>query len=336
MDQILVLCLLSIWVLAPAKTLSQQPISLNDRGGEDGEDGGDAGNGGGDIGGGGSGGGGGDDQQGCVSGEMQIDEQTKGVVRVSQLSEGDVILGVNGPERKPAWCKVLAVFPASGGKNLTTHEGFTADHFVFNHTVHPHGYKGVVREEPVFTLFTDCDASQNAVGKIFTPISTAFCPHELSWSEYLSLIAAIRRVTTRTGKFWFDMAAYHDNETAIVPHWFDQLHQICHELLLCASENRCQRFEEVMAEFVHEHLNKEYVEIVDRAFPNMGGDVNKQQAGTITEVVCSKESSHTILLSTLGSAMVVLLIVAIFVLVYRTRMMKKGEKLQPNNGDVKA
>ena len=315
------------------KTVGRDVISIGD--GDNGGDGRNGNVGNGENGNGGNGGDGGDG--GCVSGEMQIDERTKGVVRVSELSESDVIFGVMGTERTPAWCKVEAVFPAAGGKNMTTHDGFTADHLVFNHTVHPHGYKGVVRDEPVFTLFTDCDASQNAVGKVFTPISTAFCPHELSWSEYLSLIAAIRRVTTRTGKFWFDMAAYHDNETAMVPHWLDQLHQICHELLLCARENRCQRFEEVMEEFVHEHLNKEYVEIVDRAFPNMGGDVNKQQAGTITEVVRPQEGSHIVLFSTLGSAMVVLLIIAVVALVYRARMMKKAEKkLQPNHGNGKA
>lgn len=97
MDQILVLCLLSIWVLAPAKTLSQQPPLFD--GGDDG-DGGNGGDTDGDAGGVGNGvpggnGGDGGDRHGCVSGEMQIDEQTKGVVRVSQLSEGDVILEVN-------------------------------------------------------------------------------------------------------------------------------------------------------------------------------------------------------------------------------------------------
>ncbi|KAL9971238.1 hypothetical protein ACROYT_G023741 [Oculina patagonica] len=221
---------------------------------------------------------------------------------------------------------VEAVFPSASGKDKITHDGFTAEHMVINHTVHPHGKKGEVRMGPVYTLATDCEASVNAAGQAFSPISTAFCPHELSWSEYITLMSAIRRVANRTGYFWFDTSAYHDNETAMVPHWFDQLHQICHHLLLCSREERCQGFENVMAEFVHEHLNKEYAEVVNRVFPNMGGDVNKVQAGTITGVVRPQESSHVALFSAVSSAMVVLLIVAVTVLLYRRRMMKKAEK----------
>ena len=81
-----------------------------------------------------------------------MEEQTKGLIRVSQLSEGDVIFGITGAERKPAWCKVVAVFPAAGGKNTTTHDGFTADHMVIDHTVHPYGKKGEVHMGPVYTL----------------------------------------------------------------------------------------------------------------------------------------------------------------------------------------
>ncbi|KAJ7393417.1 hypothetical protein OS493_006390 [Desmophyllum pertusum] len=73
----------------------------------------------------------------CVSGEMKVGEQVKGIVRVSELSEGDVITGIVGAERDLAWCKVVAVFPAAGGKNMITHDGFTADHMVVDHTVHP-------------------------------------------------------------------------------------------------------------------------------------------------------------------------------------------------------
>ena len=318
-------------------------------GGNGGGGAGGGGNGGGGAGGGGNGGGGGGAGAGagfsftiggipitfpegsCVSGNMKVEEQTKGLVHVSQLSEGDVIPGIMGPVRKPALCKVVAVFPATNGKNKTTHNGFTADHMVVDYTVHSHGRKGEVRMGPVYTLATDCDASVNAAGQVFTPISTAFCPHELSWSEYITLMSAIRRVATRTGYFWFDTSAYHDNETAMVPHWLDQLHQICHQLLLCSRESRCQGFETVMAEFVHEHLNQEYVEVVDRVFPNMGGDVNKEQAGTITEVVRPKGSSHIVLFSVVGGAIVVLLMVAVAVFINRGKLMKKNaeKELEP-------
>ena len=262
----------------------------------------------------------------CVSAEMEIQERTRGVVHVSELSVGDIIFGITGPQRDPAWCKVVAVFPAVGGKNRTTHDGFTADHMVVDLTVHPYGEKGEMSVGPIYTLATDCDASVNAAGQAFSPISTAFCPHELSWSEYINLMSAIRRFTNRTGYFWFDTSVYHDNDTAMVPHWLDQLHQICHQLLLCSRQDQCQAFENVMAEFVHGHLNREYVEVVERVFPNMGGDVNKQQAGTITEVVRVQETSQTVLFSVTGSAMVTLLIIAVAVLLYRARV--KAEKEQ--------
>jgi len=184
--------------------------------------------------------------------------------------------------------------------------------------------KGEVQVGAIYTLATDCDASVNSVGQAFTPISTTFCPHELSWSEYLSVIAAVRRFTNQAGNFWYDLNSYHDNEIAVVPRWVDQLPTMCREVLLCSREDKCQALENVMNEFVHDHLNKEYVEVVERAFPNMGSDVNKQQTGTISEVVRVQKSSHIVLFSVVGSAIrVVLLIIAVAVLVYRARMMKK-------------
>ena len=265
----------------------------------------------------------------CMSGEMEIEERTRGIVHISELSEGDIIVGITGRQRNPAWCKVVAVFPAVGGKNETTHDGFTADHMVIDQTVHPYGKKGEMRVGPVYTLATDCDASVNAAGQAFSPITTAFCPNELSWSAYITLMSAIRRFANRTGYFWFDTSVYHVNDTAKVPHWFDHLHEICHQLLLCARHDRCQALENVMADFVHGHLNKEYVEIVERAFPNMGGDVSKHQAGTITEMVRRQESSHIVLFSVFGSAMVTLLIIAVAVLLYRVRV-KAGKQVNRN------
>ena len=71
-----------------------------------------------------------------------------------------------------------------------------------------------------------------------------------------------------------------------------------------------------MTEFVHGHLNREYVVLVERDFPNLGGDVSKQQAGTITEVVRPQESSQIVLFSVAISAMVVILIILIAVTVF--------------------
>ena len=264
----------------------------------------------------------------CVSGDMMVEEETKGLVRVSELSKGDYIHGITGEERKPAWCKVEAVYPAAGGENKITYDGFTKEHMVVDdYSVHPYGERGEMTTGPVYTLATDCDANVNSAGQTFSPISSVFCRNVLHWSEYITLMSAVRRVANRTGYFWFDTSAYHDNDTAMVPHWSDQLHQICHELLKCSRRDECQEFENVMKEFVHGHVNSKYAEIVEREFPNMGGDVSKEQAGTITEVVRPQESSHIVLFSIFGSAMVVLLICAVAVVAYRIRRKKTKKDL---------
>ena len=272
------------------------------------------------------------DKKSCVSGEMQVEEQTRGVVRVSQLSNGDIIRGIMGADRIPTWCKVEAVYQVRTNRpKVTTYDGFTEDHLVLgDNSVRQYGNKGKSKKTALYTLATECDAAVNAAGQAFTPISTAFCPHEMSWSEYLTLIAAIRRVTSRTGYFWYYIDAFHDNETAEVPYWMAMLHDMCTELLRCAREGRCQKFEKLMEEFVREHLNQEYVAIVERAFPNMGGDVDKSEDGTFTEVVRPQEKSHTFLFFALGSAMVVILAITIIaVLVYiRTRVNKKKKQMK--------
>lgn len=259
----------------------------------------------------------------CVSGKIKVEEKTKGIVDVSKRSEGDVILGIIEAHRKPSWCKVVAIFPCEHGKNTITHHGLTADHMVVNHTVHPHGYKGVLRDGPFFALFTECDVLVNVTGKIFSPIDTALCTHELSWNEYVSLMAAVRRVAKRIGHFRLDMSAHHDNETAMLFHWFDQLHQIRRELLRCAREDRCQALENVMEKFMREHLNKENAKVIDRVFPNMGGDVNKTQAGATTEETRTHGSFRFVPLFGVGSAIGLLLLMAIAIILCGLRVMEK-------------
>ena len=276
----------------------------------------------------------------CVAGEMQVEEQTKGIIRVSELSSGDVIRGITGADRTPGWCKVEAVYPRTNADNVTTYDGFTEDHMVVaNDTVRPYGKKGKAKESRIFTLATECDAAVNVESQAFTPISTTFCPHELSWSEYLSLITAIRRVTKRTGYFWYSSDAFHDNQAAKVPYWMDMLPEMCTELLRCAREGQCQKFENVMEELVHEHLNKTYVVIVDRVFPNMGGDVKTSEAGTISEVVRPRGRSHIVIFSAVGCAVaLVLVIVVIAVLLHRVRGIRKKKEMkepQPSHPPVK-
>ena len=273
----------------------------------------------------------------CVSGEMEVEEQTRGVVRVSQLSTSDIIRGIIGVDRIPTWCKVKAVYEASRNRpNVTTYDGFTEDHLVLgDNSVRQYGKNGKAKKTALYTLATECDAAVNAAGQAFTPISTAFCPQEMSWGEYLTLIAAIRRVTSRTGYFWYHIDAFHDNETAKVPYWMNMLHDMCTELLLCAREGRCQKFEKLMEEFVHEHLNQEYVGIVERAFPNMGGDVEKSEDGTFTEVVRPQGKSRTYLYLAVGSAIAMaLIVIAVALFVYRTRAARKikgAKEADPND-----
>jgi hypothetical protein len=266
---------------------------------------------------------------------MHVEEHTKGIVTVSQLSEGDVIRGIMGAEKNIAWCKVVAVFPAAHGQNRTTYDGFTAEHMVIdqNYNVHQYGKKGQVRNEPIFTLATDCDAAVNSAGQVFTPISTTFCPLELSWSEYLPLIAAIRRITNRTGNFWFDLDAYHNNDTALVPSWLDKLPALCKELLHCAREGECNKFEHVTERFVHEHLNMEFVAVVDQAFPNLGGNIEKSVAGTVSEVARpqGRRIEDKVLFSAIGGFVVVLLAIVLAVVAYRYRVKRKkfAKQLEP-------
>ena len=222
----------------------------------------------------------------CVSSEMQMEEQTTGFVRVADLSIGDIIRGVSGPDRDPDWCRVEAVYPTANKYNVTTYDGFTEDHMVVdNDTVHQYGRTGKAKKSRLFTLATECDAAVNAAGQVFTPISSAFCPHDLSWSDYLTIMAAIRRITDRTGFFWYISDAFHDNETAQVRFWKGLLNEICLNLLQCAREGRCQQFENVVTQFVLEHVNEKYAAIVRKEFPNLGGDVENEETGTVAEVV---------------------------------------------------
>ena len=96
---------------------------------------------------------------GCVSGDMHVKEQSKGVIRVSQLSNGDFIRGISGADRKPGWCRVEAVYPSSY-ESVTIYDGFTPNHMVVDDDlVHQFGKKGNMSENIPFKLATECDAA---------------------------------------------------------------------------------------------------------------------------------------------------------------------------------
>lgn len=275
----------------------------------------------------------------CVSGNMSIQEQSKGIIPVSQLSDGDFIRGISGPDSARGWCRVEAVSPRSEDANITTYDGFTADHMVVDDgLVHQYGKKGELIKGRLYNVVTECDAAVNAAGQAFTPISTAFCPHDLEWSEYLILMAAIRRVTDRTGFFWYLNDAFHDNDTAHIPLWKDMLHEMCLELLNCARDGKCQQFENWMAEFIREHVNQKYLPIVKDVFPNMGGDVTKEEAGTISETVRPKGMRSIMFMAAVGSAiagfMLILLVAAILYRKKYCRGIKKMQDPQANHPQV--
>ena len=264
-----------------------------------------------------------------VSGLMRVEEKTKRLVRVSQLAVGDVIRGITGRDKKPAWCKVLAVFPVARGQTQTTYDGFTSGQMVVERTVHLYGANGTLRTESVFILATDCDAVVNSAGRTFTPLGKEFCPLQLSWREYLQLMGSIRRVIDLTGNFWFDVSLYHDNETAPVPHWVDRLPQVCQELLKCAQQNlsQCLKLQEVMKEFTKTYLNREYAEIVEQALTKVNGDStqNDEAEGTTTEAF-PQRSRRVFVMTVVAATMALvglILLVAVLIDFYRARKARR-------------
>ena len=82
-------------------------------------------------------------------------------------------------------------------------------------------------------------------------------------------------------------------------------------------------------EFVHAHLNRPYTKIVDRVFLNIGGDLEKLEAGSMSEVVRPRGRSHILLFSAVGCAIALfLLIVVVSFLVCRVRVLKKKKEIK--------
>ena len=82
-----------------------------------------------------------------------------------------------------------------------------------------------------------------------------------------------------------------------------------------------------MKRLLHEYLNKEYLEMVKRVFPNRSVDVNKGQSGTITEVARPGKKGE--LLGAVGGAMVAFVIIVAAILMSRRRKMKKVAVTKP-------
>ena len=78
-----------------------------------------------------------------------------------------------------------------------------------------------------------------------------------------------------------------------------------------------------MENFAREHRNKGYVEIAGRVFSTMSRDVEKQEGGTITEVVDLHGGSHTVSFIAVGCTIAVLLVIAVIIVMGGARMMEK-------------
>eukprot|EP01036_Dinobryon_divergens_P031947 gene31947-41441_t len=262
----------------------------------------------------------------CIDGNMLLPMYPDGNVAVSSLQVGDVILGAKNANIQESWCTVLAVYPVTAGG--VTFGGFTYDHLVvknpFNNgtsaSVTIAGQQGQENKGPIYTLMTDCDATYNTNGDLFTPISTAFCPN-MPWLDYLDVMSAIRKVMAKTGHFWFDLDVYYDNPSdPNYPSYLAALPEICQQTLQCSKYGNCGQFEKSSSQFMLMHLKPAELAIVQKVFPNLG-NVDSLD-GTLTAVVLGNSDSTNswqgILLIAGVIALVVLGVVAFFV----WRMMK--------------
>ena len=96
----------------------------------------------------------------CVSGEMRVEEKSRGIIHVYELTTADVIRGITGSDRTSGWCKVEAITLKTNSDNVTSFDGFTENHMVVeNGNVRPYGKRGKVSKSRVYTLPTECDAA---------------------------------------------------------------------------------------------------------------------------------------------------------------------------------
>lgn len=76
-------------------------------------------------------------------------------------------------------------------------------------------------------------------------------------------------------------------------------------------------------------MNKKYVVIAEDVFPNMGGDVSKEEAGTITETVRPKGMRSIMITVAVGGAIAgFLLVVLIAVVLYHKKCRRGNKKMQ--------
>jgi len=288
----------------------------------------------------------------CISGEMLMREQSRGQIRVADLIPGDVIQGIDGAQANSRWCSVEGVYLANYGLEQTTYDGVTAMHMTVQETqalwdektegtsddaappqaalvVRPQGTVGTEHVGQVYTLVTDCDAVQNDKGQVITPISTLFCPIDsMSWSDYRTLFGAIRRVTRKTGPFWYNVESFHNNETAASKEYHRMLPRLCETLLECAGDGVCQRFEHTITEFVETYVDPELTAAsVMPQFPHLGetADGNHTVPGSVSATVRDSDGDDfaTPVLAATAAVFVVASFVLILLLVKSRKQMQR-------------
>jgi hypothetical protein len=231
----------------------------------------------------------------CIDGDMLLPMYPDGKMKVSSLQVGDMILGAKSTNIEDSWCKVLAVYPVNS--DGVTFGGFTYDHLIvdnpFNNgtslSVTIAGQLGEEKKGPIYTLMTDCDATYNDNGDLFTPISSAFCP-DMPWADYLEVMGAIRKVMAKTGFFWFNLDVYYDNPAdPNYPSYLGALPEMCHQTLQCSQTGDCKKFEETSSQFMLLHLKADELAAVQKVFPNLGNSDSVQ--GTLTAAVLGSTDS---------------------------------------------
>ena len=226
---------------------------------------------------------------------MMLPMYPDGNKAVSSLQVGDIILGAKNSDIQDSWCKVLAVYPVNA--DGVTFGGFTYDHLVvdnpFNNgtsaSVTIAGQQGEENKGPIYTLMTDCDATYNTNGDLFTPISSAFCPN-MPWLDYLNVMSAIRKVMAKTGHFWFDLDVYYDNPSdPNYPSYLAALPEMCQQTLQCSKYGNCGQFEKTSSQFMLLHLKPSELAVVQKIFPNLGNLDSLD--GTLTAAVLGNADS---------------------------------------------
>eukprot|EP01036_Dinobryon_divergens_P034614 gene34614-44746_t len=266
-----------------------------------------------------------------ADGAMTVQSLTRGEVAVRSLREGEFIRGVTHDFSQKTWCNVTAIFLVS--TNATTFGGFTPDHLI------------LVNKFSNFSTYDDCDATYNAKGQLFTPLSASFCP-AMEWSHYLNVMAAIRQVLSKVRKkggsskqFLFDLNSYYNNpDDKNNPEYLDALPELCAKTLECSRSQNCEDFESGWADFFKFHLKPTELKIMQRTFPSMGAKWKVGEDpldGTLSAVVSGVGVKHPILDTFFfyhGAVAVILILCAISVGIgmfffYRTRRMNNKIKL---------